>query len=65
MESGFSQHKRRLSSTLTARGRQAQSREFVLRVLTHNLMILRSSARRLQQSKRALRAALTLRSQYF
>jgi hypothetical protein len=39
-ESGFSQHKRRLGSALTARGDDAQARELVLRVLTHNLMLL-------------------------
>jgi transposase len=42
IESGFSQHKRRLGSALTARSHQSQRRELVLRVLTHNLMILRS-----------------------
>ncbi|MCI0755760.1 transposase, partial [Teichococcus vastitatis] len=42
IESGFSQHKRRLGSALRARGHQAQQRELILRVLTHNLMILRS-----------------------
>lgn len=40
IESGFSQHKRRLGSALTARRHQAQRRELILRVLTHNLMIL-------------------------
>lgn len=39
-ESGFSQHKRRLGSALTARGDAAQGRELVLRVLAHNLMLL-------------------------
>ena len=39
-ESGFSQHKRRLGSALTARSDHAQARELVLRVLTHNLMLL-------------------------
>ncbi|MFZ6765167.1 transposase [Pseudoroseomonas sp. WGS1072] len=42
IESGLSQHKRRLGSALRARGHQAQRRELILRVLTHNLMILRS-----------------------
>ena len=51
IEGGFSQHKRRLGSALTARGHQAQRRELILRVLTHNLMILKSSAKRFQQSK--------------
>jgi transposase len=39
-ESGFSQHKRRLGSALTTRHGEAQDREIVLRVLTHNLMLL-------------------------
>jgi transposase len=39
-ESGFSQHKRRLGSALTARHNEAQGRELVLRVVTHNLMLL-------------------------
>ena len=40
VESGFSQHKRRLGSALTARHAASQKRELVLRVLTHNLMLL-------------------------
>ena len=44
IESGFSQHKRRLGSALTARGHQAQRRELILRVLTHNLMLLAEAA---------------------
>jgi len=44
VESGFSQHKRRLGSALTARGHQAQRRELILRVLTHNLMLLAATA---------------------
>ena len=40
VESGFSQHNRRLGSALTARNSTAQNRELVLRVLTHNLMLL-------------------------
>jgi hypothetical protein len=43
-ESGFSQHKRRLGSSLTARHDDAQGRELVLRVLTHNLMLLAETA---------------------
>ena len=39
-ESGFSQHKRRLGSALTARGDPAQHRELVLRVLPHNLKLI-------------------------
>ena len=44
IESGFSQRKRRLGSALTARGHQAQRRELILRVLTHNLMLLAATA---------------------
>jgi hypothetical protein len=43
-ESGFSQHKRRLGSALTARHDDAQERELVLRVLTHNLMLLAAAS---------------------
>ena len=43
-ESGFSQHKRRLGSALTARGDAAQRRELVLRVLTHNLMLVAAAS---------------------
>lgn len=43
-ESGFSQHKRRLGSALTARGNASQARELTLRVLTHNLMLLAEAA---------------------
>ena len=43
-ESGFSQHKRRLGSALTTRHGEAQGREIVLRVLTHNLMLLAEAA---------------------
>ena len=39
-ESGFSRHKRRLGSTLTARNDRTQHNEILLRTLTHNLMIL-------------------------
>ena len=49
-ESGFSQHKRRLGSALTARSTAAQRRELVLRVLTHNLMLLSSPGQSFQQS---------------
>jgi hypothetical protein len=37
----ISRHKRRLGSALTARQPRAQRRETLLRVLTHNLVILR------------------------
>lgn len=40
-ESVFSRHKRRLGSALTARRTASQQRETILRVLTHNLMLLR------------------------
>ena len=43
-ESGFSQHKRRLGSALATRRDEAQSRGLVLRVLTHNLMLLAEAA---------------------
>jgi len=49
-ESGFSQHKRRLGSALSARSTAAQRRELVLRVLTHNLMLLSSPGQGFQQS---------------
>ena len=39
-ESGFSRHKRRLGSALTARQDATQERELRIRVLTHNLMII-------------------------
>jgi hypothetical protein len=42
-ESVFSRHKRRLGSALTAHRPRAQRRETLLRVLTHNRMILRPS----------------------
>jgi hypothetical protein len=58
IESGFSQHKRRLGSALTPRGQQAQKRELILRVLTHKLMILRLQSGRFQQSN--LRALLAM-----
>jgi hypothetical protein len=48
-ESGFSHHKRRLGSALTTRSADAQRRELVLRVLTHNLMLLRLRAQGFQQ----------------
>ena len=39
-ESTFAQHKRRLGAALHARSAAAQAREQVLRVLTHNLLLL-------------------------
>jgi hypothetical protein len=44
VESAISQNKRRLGSALRARNDAAQNRECCLRVLTHNLMILRLAA---------------------
>jgi len=41
IESSFSRNKRLLGSCLRARSEIAQERECLLRVLTHNLMILR------------------------
>ncbi|MFC7538228.1 transposase [Siccirubricoccus deserti] len=55
-ESGFSQHKRRLGSALSARSGAAQAREIILRVLTHNLMLLRSPTTGFQQCIRRLHA---------
>jgi len=43
-EGAFSQHKRRFGSALTARNANAQNRELVLRVLTHNLALLAAGA---------------------
>ena len=40
VESAFSRHKRRLGPFLRARSRPAQRQESLLRVLTHNLMLL-------------------------
>jgi hypothetical protein len=40
IESGFSRHKRLLGSALRSRRWAAQKREVVLRVVTHNLMLL-------------------------
>jgi hypothetical protein len=44
VESVFSRHKRRLGSALTTRSKTTQRREILLRVLTHNLMILRHAS---------------------
>jgi hypothetical protein len=41
VESAFSRHKRRLGAALTARSEKTQHSEMLLRVLTHNLLILR------------------------
>ena len=40
VESGFSRHKRLLGSALRSRRWVAQKREIVLRVITHNLMLM-------------------------
>jgi len=39
-ESGFSRHKRRLGSALSAKREDRQYNELRIRVLTHNLMLL-------------------------
>jgi hypothetical protein len=43
-ESGFSRHKRRLGSALTARHEPNQFKKLLLRTLTHNVMILADAA---------------------
>ena len=50
-ESGFSRHKRRLGAALTARRAAPRRREVLLRVLTHDLMILHRRRPGFQQSK--------------
>jgi hypothetical protein len=50
-ESGFARHKRRLGSALAARSDATQNTEILLRVLTHNLLILRCRAQGFQQGK--------------
>lgn len=50
-ESVFSRHKRRLGAALTARTPTHQLAEQVLRVLTHNLMLLHHGRTRFQQSR--------------
>ena len=44
IESAFSRNKRLLGSALKARTEQSRERECFLRILTHNLMILRRAA---------------------
>jgi hypothetical protein len=51
VESVFSRDKRRLGAELTARSRQTLAAEQVLRVLTHNLLILQRALRTFQQSR--------------
>ncbi|WP_222440875.1 hypothetical protein, partial [Siccirubricoccus deserti] len=57
---------RRLGSALSARSGAAQAREIILRVLTHNLMLLRSPTTGFQQcmfmSERQSAAATCLQS---
>lgn len=43
IESAYSRNKRRLGSSLRARRWQNQKKEIALRVLTHNLLLVRSS----------------------
>lgn len=50
VESVFSRDKRRLGSALTARSARTQAQEQILRVLTHNLLLL-YAARRFQRSR--------------
>jgi hypothetical protein len=51
IESTVSRFKRRLSAALTARQPTTQTQEILLRVLTHNLLLLWSAPRGFQQSK--------------
>ncbi len=53
-ESICSRLKRRLGAALTARGAHAQRREILLRVLTHNLMLLRCWTQRISTEQKAL-----------
>lgn len=53
VESAFSQHKRRLGSALTARSDTTQLQEASLRVITHNLMILRCYPERVSTEQRS------------
>lgn len=62
-ESGFSRHKRRLGSALTSRGTPAHRRELILRVLTHNLMILRPRPHRISTEHDFLRKVTEVRAQ--
>jgi hypothetical protein len=50
-ESIFSRLKRRLGAALTAHDARAQRHEILLRILTHNLMLLRCWLQGFQQSK--------------
>ena len=50
VESVFSRAKRRLGSALTARAATTQAEELILRVLTHNLLLL-YRPRRIQRSR--------------
>jgi hypothetical protein len=51
VESTFSQHKRRLGAALTARTGPTQDAELLLRVLTHNLLLLYRTPLTFQQSQ--------------
>jgi hypothetical protein len=51
VESVFSRHKRRLGAALTARSDVTLAQEQVLRVLTHNLLLLHCTAPSFQQSR--------------
>ncbi len=51
-EGGYSHDKRRIGSAPTARGQTSQVRDLVLRVLTHDLMLLAGTASAFQRSAR-------------
>jgi transposase len=53
VESAFSRHKRRLGSALTTRSQKTQQSEVLLRVLVHNLLILRLPTIGFQQSSQS------------
>ena len=57
-ESGYSRHKRRLGSALTTRSTPAQRRELILRVLTHNLMLLRQWPHRISTEQVGVRVGV-------
>ncbi len=60
VESVISRAKRRLGAALTARQRSTQMAEQVLRVLTHNLLLLHCARRTFQQSRCQLHLRVTL-----
>jgi transposase len=56
-ESTFSRHKRRLGSALRARRTTSQHREIVLRILTHNLMLLKRDRQRFSTEQKGFKEA--------